>query len=251
MLTTIEKAGDVLALFTSDQPEWGVREIAAAMGAPKSNVHHILSSLAAIGLLQKTHRARYRLGWRLLALGEKVAASSINRAGAGVMRELAQRSGATVHLSVFDGAEPMLVGRAAGQSGGLPHRSVGDTLPSHASASGKLLLAHRPEAWAQHLAPHRLAPLTAHTVRNADRLHEELIGIAEGLPAVDIEESRSGIACVASPVRGSDGEVVAAISMVVTSDRFASHRAAYIRAVQGVARRFSAQLTDSTPSAAS
>jgi DNA-binding IclR family transcriptional regulator len=249
MLTTIGKAGDVLALFTREQPEWGVREIAMELGAPKSNVHHILTSLATIGLLHRTSRSRYRLGWRLLALGEKVAASSINRAGTAIMRELSQRSGATVQLSVFDGAETVLVGRVLGPHGAAQHRAVGDTLPSHASASGKLLLAHHHEAWARHTAPHRLTPLTAHTVRSIEQLREELSGITEGLPATDVEESRVGVACVASPVRDSDGEVAAAVSMTATLDRFTANRAAYIRAVQHAARRFSAQLADAAEAA--
>lgn len=249
MLTTIGKAGDVLALFTREQPEWGVREIATALGAPKSNVHHILSSLATIGLLHRTNRSRYRLGWRLLALGEKVAASSINRAGTAIMRELSQRSGATVQLSVFDGAEAVLVGRVLGPLGAAQHRAVGDTLPSHASASGKLLLAHHPEAWIRHADLHSLTPLTAHTVGSTDRLREELSRIAEGLPAIDIEESRDGVACVASPVRDGDGEVAAALSMTVTLDRFSANRAAYIRAVQHAARRFSTRLADAAEAA--
>lgn len=250
MLTTIAKAGDVLALFSREQPEWGVREIAAVLETPKSNAHHILTSLATIGLLQRTARSRYRLGWRLLALGENVASSSIHRVGGEVMRSLSHQSGETVHLSIFDGSETVLVARVLGRSGIADQRVVGDTLPSHASASGKLLLAHHPDAWSRHMAGHRLSPLTSHSVRSVRALEQQLTNIGEGLPSTDVEESRLGMACVASPIRDDHGDVTAALSLVVPSTRFTANRATYIRAVQSAARRVSSLLNEPIASAA-
>ena len=248
MLTTIAKAGDVLALFTPEQPEWGVREIGLALETPKSNAHQILTSLATIGLLQRTPRSRYRLGWRLLALGENVASSSIHRAGGEVMWSLSRQSGETVQLSVFDGAKTVLVARAPGRSGAGSNRTVGDTLPFHASASGKLLLAHHPDAWQRQMATQGLIPLTPYSVRSVCALEQQLTDIGEGLPSTDIEESRLGMACVASPIRDHHGDVTAALSLVVPSTRFTANRALYIRAIQNAARRVSSLLSEPTAS---
>jgi DNA-binding IclR family transcriptional regulator len=51
MLQTIEKASDVLALFDRDHTEWGVREVAEALGLAKSSAHDLLTSLAQVGFL--------------------------------------------------------------------------------------------------------------------------------------------------------------------------------------------------------
>lgn len=68
LLNTISRAGNVLALFTAEHPEWGVRETATELGMPRSNAHMLMSSLTDIGLFARTSDLRYRLGWRLLTL---------------------------------------------------------------------------------------------------------------------------------------------------------------------------------------
>ena len=45
-----------------DKPEWGVTEVAARVGEPKSTVHELLSSLTPVGWLTRTEQGRYRLG---------------------------------------------------------------------------------------------------------------------------------------------------------------------------------------------
>ena len=58
MLGTLKRAGTVLDLFTTDEPEWGVTATAHRLGIGKSLAHDILSSLAAIGLLQRVGHGR-------------------------------------------------------------------------------------------------------------------------------------------------------------------------------------------------
>jgi DNA-binding IclR family transcriptional regulator len=76
MLTTLNRAGVVLDLFTSDRPEWGATAISRELGVPKSIVHDILVSLASIGFLQRTPTGRYRLGWRLVSLASVAVGTS-------------------------------------------------------------------------------------------------------------------------------------------------------------------------------
>lgn len=66
VLNTIDRTGKVLDLFTAETPEWGVTAVATRLQLPKSTTFDIMSSLAAIGLLQQTSGDRYRLGWRVL-----------------------------------------------------------------------------------------------------------------------------------------------------------------------------------------
>jgi hypothetical protein len=41
MLTTIQKIGPVLELFTVERPEWRMSEIARELGTPKSSAHSL------------------------------------------------------------------------------------------------------------------------------------------------------------------------------------------------------------------
>ena len=62
MLGTLARAGAVLDLFTTEEPEWGVTATAQRLGIGKSLADDVLASLAGIGLLQRVGHGRYRLG---------------------------------------------------------------------------------------------------------------------------------------------------------------------------------------------
>ena len=76
MLGTLARAGAVLDLFTTDEPEWGVTATAQRLGIGKSLAHDVLASLAGIGLLQRVGHGRYRLGWRTVTLASVLLRTS-------------------------------------------------------------------------------------------------------------------------------------------------------------------------------
>ena len=63
MLSTLEKAGRVLRLFTAENPEWGVSQVARELLVSKGSVHDALATLTQIGLVHRTVTGRYRLGF--------------------------------------------------------------------------------------------------------------------------------------------------------------------------------------------
>src|SRR5215471_8027665 len=66
---SIAKALEVLSCFTSDHAEWGVTEISQFLGLYKSAVHRILNTCEQFGFVEKTGSHRYRLGAKILELG--------------------------------------------------------------------------------------------------------------------------------------------------------------------------------------
>ena len=73
MLSTLGHASEVLDLFTTERPQWGVTATARELVISKSRAYDLLASLGAIGLLERVPRGRCRLGWRALALGGRRA----------------------------------------------------------------------------------------------------------------------------------------------------------------------------------
>ena len=103
MLGTLKRAGTVLDLFTTEDPEWGVTATAQRLGIGKSLAHDILSSLAAIGLLQRVGHGRYRLGWRTISLASVLLRTSDLKAQARpIVRELSERQRLPVSLAAWD-----------------------------------------------------------------------------------------------------------------------------------------------------
>lgn len=227
MLQTIHKAAQVLYLFTPQRPEWGVSQVAAELGQPKSSAHAMLSSLTEVGLLYRMTTGRYRLGFRLLTLSQALLHNTPWRE---VAREelalLCRQTGETAHLSVLAGGQQVTVIRLDGtrpDHAGAPE--VGAVAPSHCTAHGKMFLATRPWAYvAAVLEQHGMAASTPNTITSPDELRSELRRTRERGYAYDIEEYCPGVCSVAAPVRNHNAEPIVAVGVSVPSARFHTHK---------------------------
>ena len=227
MLGTLEKAARMLDLFTPARPEWGVSEVARALAVPTSSAHLTLSSLAQTGLLHRTSAGRYRLGFKLLSLCQTLLTNTPWRDVAHEeMARLAQRSGENVGLAAFDGGQVVHIDSCAGRLGGAgPVRRVGEILPVHASASGKVLLASRPwkvgSVFMQAaMQGGELPRYTENTLTALDQLEGELARVRRRGYAHEVSEVQAGMCGVAAPVRNHNGEVIVALSLGTTAVRF-------------------------------
>jgi DNA-binding IclR family transcriptional regulator len=92
---------------------------------------------------------------------------------------------------------------------------TGLTIPAHASALGKVLLAYQSRFHEAVLAKGPLRSLTGETLTDPDELAKELAEVLASGYAVEDEEAVLGEASIAVPVADRDGEVVAAIAVVM------------------------------------
>ena len=90
----------------------------------------------------------------------------------------------------------------------------GNRVPPHATGTGKVLLAYHGEEVAESVIQQTgLVRFTPHTVTDPRRLRQELAAIREQGYAVDSEEMEEGVRCLAAPVFGPDGKILAAMSV--------------------------------------
>lgn len=232
MLGTVSKAGRVLELFTSEQPEWGVSELARALEMPKSSAHSLLTTLAETGLLQRTDENRYKLGWRVLALSRTLLDSSDVRIHAQpAIRTLAERFGTTVHLATLDEGEVTYLDKVEGAHvGPIPVSGVGRRLYPHCSAVGKVLLAYQPWVEAERILRRTGMPrYTPHTICSIDKLRVELSVVRHQGYACDHEEILDGLICYAAPIYDANSRVEAAISVSISAEKARMHPDRYRR----------------------
>jgi IclR family transcriptional regulator, KDG regulon repressor len=245
MLNTILKAGRVLSLFSREQPEWGIREMAEAMGIAKSSAHDLMSSLASIGLLSQTDDRRYRLGWKLVELSEALLATTELRAAArDVMQELIDTYQETLHLAILDRGKVVYLDKLEGrQAIRVELTGLGTRLYPHCSALGKVLLAHL--AWDEVetlIDVQGLPGFTDNTITEPSKLRDELAKTREQGYAFDIEEIVPDLCCVAAPIQDHTGRVIAAISMSVPAYRFQRSCGDFQRAIVHSGKIISRQL---------
>ncbi len=245
MLQTVQKIGPVLDLFTVERPEWGVSEVAEAVGMPRSSAHALLSSLAETGLLQCRARGRYRVGWRVVELGETLRGSANVRTIAyPVLEQLVDEYGETSHLAIMERSRVLYIDKIIGtHMVTVVGARIGAQLEPHCSAVGKVLLAYRHADEVRRILGDRpLRRFTGTTITDVDALLAELVEVRQAGVGYDAGEAISEVHCVAAPVRDEMGVVIAAVSMTVPVNRFARSRAEFSQAVRTAATEISTRL---------
>ncbi len=240
MSQTIRKAMQLLDLFSLECPEWGVSQAARALGHPKSTTSELMASLVDQRLLSRTDKGRYRLGWRLFELSQTLLDTTEFRLQARrVMKELVECWKETVHLAVLDGVQAVYVEKLQPTPAiKIWISRTGARLPAHCSGVGKVLLAHSEWEHVAELLDHQGMPaLTPNTITDLAVLAKELEQVRERGCAYDHEETLVGLCCVAAPIYGSGGTVIAAVSLSVPDYRFHPKKDKYTAAILDVARR--------------
>lgn len=199
----------------AQRPECSVRELAAHCGRSPSTIQGHLTAMRNVGLLSQNAAGKYRVGWRAYTLGiGLVGKFTLPAIAESYLQWLAEEAGETAHLAVLDGNEALYIAKVEGPGAVRVASQVGMRVPSHASATGKLLLAlNREDDLSVSMPVRSLAALTPHTVTDPDELQRELERIFAVGYAVDNQETELGMCCLAVPVRDRSGAVVAALSV--------------------------------------
>jgi len=243
--TSIEKVCRIFDAFRS-KPALGITETAEKTGLLPSDVHRILASLRNFGYIEQDQSKKYRLGLELLKLGHLVHQRiELREVARPFMRHLSEVVEATVNLAVFDphDLEMMFIEQVDSPPETIGLR-IGALVAPHATAVGKLLLAHLDKNTALAvIAKSGLPRQTRFTICDLSKLECELGSIRSQQYALDREEALVGARCIAAPVRDFSGEVVAALSISITAAHSALNgEARLIAAVQTAAANISARL---------
>lgn len=212
------RALSLLAAFDEQHRRLGLTELARRAGLPLATAHRLVGELVTFGALTRTPAGDYVVGRRMWDLGLLAPVQTgLREAASPFLHDLFGATGATVHLAVRDGRQVLYVDRVRGSASVPILSTVGSRLPLHATAVGKVLLAHAPPDLQQEVLA-ALAPVTAYTVTQPGVLRRQLARVHREGWAATTEEMSLGACSVAVPVR-QHGEVVAALGIVVASLR--------------------------------
>jgi DNA-binding IclR family transcriptional regulator len=222
---SVDRAVSVLEILAR-HGEAGVTEIADELDVHKSTAFRLLGVLENRGLVaQEKERGKYYLGAGVLRLaGAAAVRLDISQEGVPVCRELADELGETANIAVLDDDAAVNIMQARGTASVTAQNWLGRRTPLHATASGKVLLAHLPPTLREGLLARPLHRFTERTVTGAAALRGELETVAQQGYAITQEELEIGLAAVAAPVRSHEGKVIAAISVSGPVDRLSPDR---------------------------
>jgi IclR family transcriptional regulator, pca regulon regulatory protein len=216
---SLERGLAILGCFTPGRPVLGIADLADELGMSRSTTHRYVITLTRLGYLQQGRKRKYHLALRVTDLGiSAMNGMSLYEHAHPSLDELRGRTGFTVSAAVLDGPELLLVDRLRGNRRGQRLIDLGlapgSRLPLHCTAAGKLLLANLPDQDQRtRIAELQLSRRATNTIASKTALRQELRRIRdESLTTAD-EELAPGLYAIATPIRSSTREVIAAAAM--------------------------------------
>ena len=195
----------------------GLDELAATIGVHKTTVLRLLRTMEAEGFVHGDAGHRYHLGSRLVALaGAALEERGVRSVAAPHLARLNDATGETVHLGVYEGGSVVYQDKYDSRRAIRMYSRVGLSMPLHATAIAKVLLADLPEPHRRRVAREiEYTRFTDNTLTGPAALLAELDRVAAQGYALDDAEHETFIRCVAAPVRDATGRAVAAVSVSV------------------------------------
>lgn len=212
---SIDRACDLLVrVLDSDEPQT-LSELVAATGLAKGTTSRILNALERAGLLGRSPFGGFEAGPTLNQFAIKGGAyTALVNTVTPAMERIAQSTHETVSLAVVghDGIDNIAQVEGTYLLGS--RNWVGESVPRHCSAAGKILMALAGAA-----APSVLTPRAPETITDINVLNEELRLVRERGYAVIRNELEPGLVAIAVPVLSEKGKVIAAISVTGPAER--------------------------------
>ncbi len=238
----IERMFTLMDVLASGEEAISLKEISEKSGLHLSTTHRLLNDLATGRFVDHPQPGSYRLGMRLLELGNLVK-SRLNVRDAALlpMRELHKLIQQPVNLSVRQGDEIVYVERAYSERSGMQVvRAIGGRAPLHLTSVGKLFLAaddpQRVRAYATRTG---LSGHTKNSLTQLPALERELSKVRQYGNAHDNEELELGVRCMAAGIYDDQGALVAGLSISAPAERLED---AWLPKLQATAREISTTL---------
>jgi DNA-binding IclR family transcriptional regulator len=220
-------------LIAADRP-CTLAAIARTLDLPRQTVHRLLQQLSEEGLVGRAlDPEAYVIGLRMHGLASAVVHARWQQAPLRAhLSRLVAAVGETCNVGVLDGDRVLYVERVECDWPLRAQLRAGDRVPVHATAIGKLLLAHLPtRARARLLGALALERYTARTITDREQLAAALGDIRQQGYSINEEENTQGLVGIAVPIRDARERVVAGLAMHAPSARTSLARARELRPI--------------------
>ncbi|XUM21868.1 IclR family transcriptional regulator [Bradyrhizobium oligotrophicum S58] len=240
---SVGRALQILEILAEDDEGYRLSDLAVRAGLSTSTVHRLLTTLEKRRFVQFD---RMESKWHVGAQSFAVGATFTRRRNfvalaIPYLRRLRDQSRETANLAVVDDESLMVLMRLESREIMRSLTKVGGRLAMVASGMGKAVLATYSDDDVNGIIHRQGMPrLTEKSIIRASDLFRELETIRRQGYAVDDEEARLGLRCIAAVVHDSCREPLAAISVSGLASRLTEER---VPVVGGMVRDIAAELS--------
>jgi DNA-binding IclR family transcriptional regulator len=199
-----------------------LKELSRITGLHPSTAHRILNDMVMKRFVDRSEPGSYRLGMRLLELGNIVKSRlNVREAALDFMRALHRKTQQTVNLSVRQSDEIVYIDRSFSERSGMQVvRAIGGRAPLHLTSTGKLFLSvDDTKAVRAYATRTGLAGHNKNSITDLAQLERELSLVRARGYARDNEELELGVRCMAAGIRDDSGKLIAGLSISAPADR--------------------------------
>ena len=242
VIQVIERMFSLIDVLAAREEPMSLKDISEKTGLHPSTTHRILNDLATGRFVDRPEAGTYRLGMRLLELGNLVKSRlNVRDAALTPMRELHRQIQQPVNLSMRQGDEIVYIERSFSERSGMQVvRAIGGRAPLHLTSVGKLFLAaDEPERVRAYATRTGLSGHTRNSLTQLPALERELAKTRHSGVARDNEELELGVRCMAAGIYDDQARLVAGLSISSPADRLDE---AWVPRLQATANEISAAL---------
>ena len=236
----LARAVRILEAFDADHPTLQVAAVARRAELPLPTTYRLVGELVHLGLLERGADRKVRVGLRMWELASRSSETvGLRDAAMPFIDDLHATIRQHTQLAVLEGDEVLYLERKSARGAEVVNITrTASRLPAHSCSSGLVLLAHASAGVQERVLTSTLRPLTPRTVTDPAELRRHLAETRyRGYAVVHgwVHEEASGVAV---PVWGPDGEVVAALSVIIPNEdgRAAPVIPALLATARGISR---------------
>jgi DNA-binding IclR family transcriptional regulator len=224
-IQSVERAAAILRLLSGRTRRLGVVDLAGELELPKGTVHGLLRTLQKVGFVeQDPGSGKYQLGAALLHMGSSyLDGNELRTRALNWSDALAARTQEAVRIGTLHDSQVLIVHHVFRPDDSLQTLDVGSLLPAHATALGKVLIAHHPYAVAARNGG-GLEGFTKATITDPGKLVRECTRVRRQGWSTEIGELSPDQVSIAAPIMDRQGTAVGAIAIFGPSERLLDAR---------------------------
>jgi DNA-binding IclR family transcriptional regulator len=245
LVPALARGVKILDIVANSNQSLNVTNLAEQLGVAKSSAHGLCVTLVSLNLLVRKSDQTYQLGPHVMRWANKFTREfDIAREFTTIWDEGSQLPGATITLSVIEGAEVVYIAARNSELGNIYNFRIGMRLPAPFTATGKAFLSYLSEYELRDLLGDRFPePLTSYSVQNYTDLFSELKLYRERGYSVDNQQVREGMICFGASVLDSNNRPVAGVAVSLPKESVEEkEKNQIVGSVQEIAKKMSLRL---------
>jgi len=251
-MQTVDKAVELLGLFSEREAELGLSDIARRAQFDKATTRRLLLALAKHGLIEQDQDSRrYRIGPGVLRLAQiREATLPVHSVVQPVLRRLVDGTGETAHFALRSGQELATIAMQESSRSNRVNMVLGERLPLHATASGLVIMAYIDSEELPSLVTASLEKYTDATLTDPVAIRELLRHTRELGFVTNLGYYEADVCSIAAPVFDPASRPMGAVAVAAPSTRFGNEAQATMQTlVIGAAAEITTRLGGRAPTA--